>query len=168
MIKKILIGLLFVLIIIQFIKPEKNISGDTKNDISIKYPMSDSVKLVFNKACADCHSNKTNYPWYASIQPVSFWLNDHIKDGKRHFNLNEFASYRIGKQNKKMEECIEQIKEGEMPLTSYTLIHKGAILTEAEKTTIINWCQNIIDTIHAKYPADSLKLQRPTKPSQTK
>jgi hypothetical protein len=59
---------------------------------------------------------------------------------------------------------IEQIKEGEMPLASYTLIHKEAILTEAEKTLISNWCQNIMDTIKAIYPADSFKLKRPTKP----
>ncbi len=168
MIKKILIGLLVILIAIQFIKPERNLSGDTQKDIATIYPMSDSVKIVFDKACADCHSNKTNYPWYASVQPVAFWLNDHVKDGKRHFNLNEFAGYRIGKQNKKLEECIEQIKEGEMPLSSYTIIHKEAVLTDAEKTLIINWCQNIVDTIHAKYPADSLKLQRQQKPGQAK
>ena len=86
-----------------------------------------------------------------------------MKDCKKHFNLNEFAGYRIGKQNKKLEECIEQIKEGEMPLPSYTLIHKEANLTEAEKALISDWCQNIVDTIKATYPADSLKLKKPVK-----
>lgn len=168
MLKKLLIGLLVVLVLIQFIHPAKNLSGDVKNDITTKYPMSDSVKLVFDKACADCHSNKTNYPWYASVQPFAFWISDHVNDGKRHFNLNEFASYRIGKQNKKLEECIDEIKEGEMPISSYTIIHKEAKLTEAEKTLIMNWCQNIVDTIHANYPADSLKFQRPQKPGAAK
>ena len=164
MIKKILIGLLVALIVIQFIRPAKNNSGDVTKDITNLYPMSDSVKLVFDKACADCHTNNTKYPFYASIQPIGYWLADHVKDGKRHFNINEFAGYRIGKQNKKLEEVIEQIKEGEMPLPSYTLIHTEAKLTEAEKALISNWCQNIIDTIKATYPADSLKLKRPTKP----
>jgi len=167
--KKIFIGLLIVLVAIQFIHPTKNLSGDTQNDISTLYPMPDSVKLIVNKACADCHSKKTNYPWYAKIQPIDFWLENHVKDGKRHFNFNEFASYRIGKQNKKLEECIEQIKEGEMPLSSYTLIHKEAILTEAEKNILMNFCQKIVDTIHANYPADSLKLKGPNpKPSEAK
>ena len=160
MIKKILIGLLIALVIIQFIRPEKNLSGNTTKDITTLFPMPDSVKLIVDKACADCHSNKTTYPWYASVQPVAFWLADHVKDGKRHFNFNEFAGYRIAKQNHKLEEVIEQIKEDEMPLYSYTLIHKEAKLTDAEKATLINWCQNIMDTLKATYPADSLILKR--------
>ena len=165
MVKKILIGLLVVLVLIQFIHPAKNQSGDIKNDISTKYPMSDSVKLVFDKACADCHSNKTNYPWYASFQPIGFWLEHHVNEGKEEINFNEFASYRIGRQNHKLKEVIEQVKEGEMPLSSYTIIHKEAKLTEAEKAMIINWCQNIMDTIKANYPADSLIIKRPPPPT---
>ena len=166
MIKKILIGLLIALVVIQFIRPEKNLSGDTTKDITTLFPMPDSVKLIVDKACADCHSNKTTYPWYASAQPVAFWLADHVKDGKRHFNFNEFAGYRIAKQNHKIEEVIEQIKEDEMPLYSYTLIHKEAKLTDAEKATLINWCQNIMDTLKATYPEDSLKLKKPTVPAK--
>ena len=165
MIKKILIGLLIVLIAIQFIKPTRNLSGNTDKDISTIYPMSDSVKQIVTKACADCHSNKTVYPWYASVQPISFWLDHHVDEGKREINFNEFASYRIGKQNHKLKEVIEQIKEDEMPLSSYTLIHKDAKLTEAEKTTLIQWCQNIMDTIKANYPADSLNIKRPPPPT---
>ncbi len=165
MIKKILIGLLVILIAIQFIKPERNLSGNAEKDIATLYPMTDSVKLIVNKACADCHSNKTVYPWYASIQPVAFWLADHVNEGKGEINFNEFASYRIGKQNHKLKEVIEQVKEGEMPLNSYTLIHKEAKLTEAEKATLIQWCQNIMDTIKANYPADSLNIKRPPPPA---
>lgn len=161
MIKKIFIGLLVALIVVQFIRPTKNISGEKSNDISTKYEMSDTVRLVFDKACADCHSNTTKYPWYASIQPLAFWLDDHVKEGKSEFNLNEFAAYRIGKQNHKLKEVIEQIEEGEMPLKSYTLIHSEAALSENEKATLINWCKTVMDTIQAHYPEDSLKLKRP-------
>ena len=165
MIKKILIGLLVALVIIQFIRPTKNNSGITTNDISTKYPMPDSVKMIINKSCADCHSNKTVYPWYASIQPAEFWLADHVKEGKGEINFNEFASYRIGKQNRKLKEVIEQIKEGKMPLNSYTLIHTESKLTALEKATLIQWCQNIMDTIKANYPADSLNIKRTKQPS---
>jgi hypothetical protein len=161
MIKKIFLVLFVALIVIQFIRPTKNVSGEKSNDISTKYKMSDSVRLVFDKSCADCHSNNTKYPWYASIQPLGLWLDDHVKEGKSEFNINEFASYRIGKQNHKLKEVIEQIEEGEMPLASYTLIHKEAVLSENEKTTLINWCKSVMDTIHAYYPEDSLKLKRP-------
>ena len=168
MIKKILIVLLVALVVLQFIRPTKNISGDKTNDITTKYKMSDSVRLVFDKACADCHSNSTKYPWYASVQPLAFWLEDHVKEGKRELNFNEFASYRIAKQNHKLEEVIEQIQEGEMPLKSYTIIHKEAQLTENEKTTLITWCKSVMDTIKATYPADSLKLKRPAAPANAK
>lgn len=160
MIKKILIVLALVLVVLQFIRPAQNLSANTTKDISTLYPMPSDVKLIVDKACADCHSNKTAYPWYATIQPVAFWLADHVNEGKSEFNFNEFAGYRIAKQNHKLEEVIEQIKEGEMPLYSYTLIHRDAQLTDAEKATLINWCQNIMDTLKATYPADSLILKR--------
>lgn len=168
MIKKILVGLLIVLVAIQFVRPAKNNSGEKTKDITTLYPMSDSVQQIFNKACADCHSNNTKYPWYASIQPLYFWLDHHVVEGKGELNFNEFASYRIGKQNHKLKEVIEQIEEGEMPLASYTLIHKEAILSASEKSTLINWCKNVMDTIKANYPEDSLKPRRPAPPANTK
>ena len=158
--KKIFIGLLIVLIVMQAFRPAKNTSNDTTKDISKSYVVPEDVKTILAKACNDCHSNSTRYPWYAEIQPVSWWLNDHIKDGKKHFNLNEFDGYRIARQYKKLEECIEQVKEGEMPLSSYTIIHKDAILTPAEKETLMNWCEIVRDSIKARYPADSLVIKK--------
>lgn len=164
MIKKILLALLAVFIIIQFFRPQKNIAeGVQVNHISKLYPYPDSVKTILAKACNDCHTNNTRYPWYNNIQPVAWWLNNNVKDGKRHFNIDEFASYRIARQYKKLEECIEQVKEGEMPLSSYTLIHKDAILTDAEKQTLFSWCNAVRDSIKAKYPSDSLVLPKKKK-----
>jgi hypothetical protein len=156
MIKKILLGLLVVFIVLQAFRPAKNNTGDKSKDISLSYPVSDSVTALFNKACNDCHSNNTEYPWYAEVQPLGWWLNDHVIDGKKHFNLNEFSSYRIAKQYHKLEECIEQVKEGEMPLESYTVIHKEARLSEAERETLVAWFESIRDSMKLKYPADSL------------
>ncbi len=160
MVKKILIGLLAIFIIAQAFRPVKNNSGDKTKDISVSYAVPEEVKIILAKACNDCHSNNTRYPWYAEIQPVAWWLDDHITDGKRHFNFNEFDGYRIARQYKKLEECIKEVKEGGMPLSSYTLIHKDAILTDAEKQTLFNWCEIVRDSIKAKYPADSLVLKK--------
>lgn len=158
--KKIMLALLVILLVMQAFRPTKNLSANTENDISVSYTVPTEVKTILAKACNDCHSNKTEYPWYANIQPAAFWLNDHVVDGKRHLNFNEFNKYRIAKQYKKLEECIDEVKEGEMPLESYTIIHKNAILTEAEKTTLTNWCLTVRDSIKAKYPADSLVLPK--------
>ncbi len=160
MIRKILIGLLIVLVIIQFIHPAKNQSeGIAANDITKSFGVPDDVQGILKKACNDCHSNNTVYPWYSKIQPVDWWLNDHVVEGKSKFNLSEFITYPAKKQRKKLEEVIETVKEGEMPLNSYTWIHKEAILTEAEKLTLSNWADTLSKSIIAKnnLPAASEK-----------
>ena len=159
-VKKILIGLLVILIVGQAFRPAKNISGDKTKDISVSYVVPEDVKIILAKACNDCHSNSTKYPWYAEFQPVAWWLNDHIVDGKKHLNFNEFDGYRIAKQYKKLEECIKEVKEGGMPLPSYTIIHKDAILTDTEKQALFNWCEILRDSIKARYPADSLVIKK--------
>ncbi|MES2004574.1 MAG: heme-binding domain-containing protein [Bacteroidota bacterium] len=158
--KRVLVILLVVFIVMQAFRTGKNNSKDVSKDISKSYVVSDSVKTILAKACNDCHTNSTEYPWYAEVQPVSWWLGGHINDGKKHLNFNEFDGYRIARQYKKLEECMEQVKDGEMPLPSYTVIHKNAILTESEKQTLYTWCETIRDSIKAKYPADSLVIKR--------
>lgn len=160
MVKKILVGLLIVLVVMQAFRPAKNLSGNRTKDISASYVVPEDIKSILTKACNDCHSNITRYPWYSEVQPVAWWLNDHINDGKRHLNFNEFDGYRIAKQYKKLEECIKEVKEGGMPLPSYTIIHKDAILSDTEKQAFFNWCQVLRDSIKARYPADSLVIKK--------
>jgi hypothetical protein len=163
-IKNILLLFLAILFIIQFIRPSKNISTPSAlltNDISKLYVVPDNVHQILKSSCYDCHSNNTVYPWYSKIQPISWWLNNHIVEGKREINFSEFASYRIGRQFKKLDEIVKQVKDDEMPLSSYTLIHRNAILSTEQKLTITNWATAISDAIKAKYPADSLTVKRP-------
>jgi len=142
--KKILIALLVVLIIIQFFKPAKNQSDAvTPDDIFANYQAVDSTKQLIQTACYDCHSNNTVYPWYAEIQPVAWWLADHVNEGKSELNFSEFASYKPKKADHKLEEVIEMIQEGEMPLKSYTLIHGNAKLSDLQKTAIITWAEGL-------------------------
>ncbi|TMI84338.1 MAG: cytochrome C [Bacteroidetes bacterium] len=160
MFKKILLVLLIILIIIQFIHPARNISKTGQpNNIATVYQVPDSVKRILDKACMDCHSNNTRYLWYFKIQPVDWWLTHHIDDGKDELNFDEFTNKPIRYQYNKLEESEKQIKEGEMPLDSYTWMHKDATLTEQEKNTFMNWAETIRNEIKGKYPADSLKRQ---------
>ena len=153
MLKKILIGLAVVLVAIQFYRPAQNVSsGPASNNIGNTYAVPEDVKAILSKACNDCHSNNTAYPWYASIQPVAAWLDHHIEEGKGELNFDEFLSYKPRKAHHKMEEVNEMVKEGEMPLESYTWIHKDAVLTEAEKLALANWSVAVMDTIAKQYP----------------
>lgn len=159
--KKILLILFIVLIGIQFIRPQKNLSNEVlATDISNIYAMPQNVSVILKKACRDCHSNKTVYPWYAEVQPVGLWLNNHIHEGKEELNLSEFGSYQIARQYKKLDDMIDEVKEGHMPISSYTLIHRDAKLGDEEKQVLLNWCEDIRDTIKSKYPADSLIIKK--------
>ena len=161
MFKKILLVLLVILIIIQFIHPARNNStGDQANNIARAYNVPADVKTILIKACLDCHSNNTRYPWYSKIQPFDWWLTHHINEGKRELNFDEYTNRSIRYQYNKLEETQKQIKEGEMPLDSYTWIHKDAILTGQEKDALINWAEYIRNEIKSKYPADSLTRKR--------
>lgn len=149
--------LLLAFIVIQFIRPAKNKSETmSKNDISTLYPVPTNVQAVLKSSCTDCHSNNTVYPWYAKIQPVYWWLDDHVRDGKKHLDLSEFATYSLRKQYHKLEEIEEMVKEGEMPLESYTWMHKDAKLTAEEKTVIYNFVKSTLETMKSRYPIDSL------------
>ena len=160
-IKKILWVLLAAFIIILFFHPTKNQSIEVlPTDISRNYQVPADVQTILAKACNDCHSNNTHYPWYNNFQPVAWWLNNHVLDGKRHLNFSEFTTMRVAKQYKRMNDCIETIKKNEMPLESYTWIHKDAILNDSEKQTLYAWCNTVRDSIKAKYPADSLVMPK--------
>lgn len=170
MLKKIVFGLVAVFIVIQFIHPKKNLSNDRLYDVSTKYAMPEDVKSILQVACNDCHSNKTEYPWYSNLQPVAWILADHVNDGKRHLNFSEFTSRPVSYQNHKFEETIEMIKEGEMPLPSYTYfgLHSGAKLTEAQKQILIKWAETNMDSLKSQYGADSLVMRRPQGPPSEK
>jgi len=162
MLKKILIVLGAVFIVIQFIRPDRNLSNDLTYVISTKYSVPSEVINILNGSCYDCHSNKTEYPWYSYIQPVTWWINNHITDGKRHINYSNFTNLPIANQNRKLEETIEQIDKHEMPLSSYTYLglHKVASLTDDQRKIIIDWARTQMDMLKATYPADSLVIKR--------
>jgi cbb3-type cytochrome oxidase cytochrome c subunit len=135
--------LLVALIVIQFFKSPKNESTEIlATDITKVVETPESVQILLKAACYDCHSNNTNYPWYNNIQPVAWWLNRHVENGKRHLNFSDFGSYDVKKAKHKLSEIAEVIEEDEMPLFSYTLIHKEAVLDDIQKKQIVVWAKN--------------------------
>jgi hypothetical protein len=156
--KKFLFIILIILIAIQFARPAKNIHpGFQAHDIKTLYKVPANVDTILAKACNDCHSNNTNYPWHYNIQPVAWWMNDHVNTAKSEINFNEFINLPPREQYKKVDAVQWQIRKNKMPMPSYTMIHKNAILTTEEKNIIINWAEGIRKQLEAKYPADSLK-----------
>ena len=143
--KKILFILLIVFIAIQFFQPARNTKGQVlSTDISKVVSIPENVHSLLQAACYDCHSNHTKYPWYTYVQPVGWIMASHIKDGKKDLNFSEFGAYSSRKQRSKFKSIGNQVKDGDMPLSSYSLMHKAARLSKEEKTLIVDWARNVI------------------------
>ena len=150
LVTKILLSIVLLLLLVQFIPSEKNRAiGVQKNDVFTKYPASAEVQAIGKKACYDCHSNNTIYPWYANVQPLAWWINDHVQEGKGELNFSEFTTYSPKRARHKLEEVAEQVNEHEMPLNSYTSIHAEARLTDAERKVLADWAMATRETIPA-------------------
>ena len=140
------IGLVIVLIfaVMQFFVAEK-VPYKEPNDqdfLAIEQP-SEEVTLLVKTICYDCHSNQITYPWYSEIAPISWWLNDHIEEGREHLNFSEWGIYSSEKKEHKAEECWEEVEEEEMPLTSYTVVHRDADLSEEQRALLIAYFKDI-------------------------
>jgi hypothetical protein len=161
MIKKISLGLLALIVLIQFVPVEKNESNDTEFDVTKSYNVPDNVSMILKGACNDCHTNLTRYPWYSNIQPVKYFLADHVNEGKQHLNFSSFTKLPIAVQNHKFEEVIEMVETKEMPLESYTYfgLHPEANLTDEERKILVDWAKDQMAYLAATYPADSLKMR---------
>ena len=153
MIKKILLGILAIFVLIQFIRPTKNEStAATPDDIFNHYPASDSIKSLVKTTCYNCHSNNSVYPWYAEIQPIAWWLDHHIREGKGEINFSDFAAFDQKFKSHKMDEVMEKVKEEEMPLKSYLLTHPEARLTETQRVAIVKWADEVRNMIKPREP----------------
>lgn len=140
MFRKILYGLLAVLVIIQFIRPTRN-NGEAAgpNDITQVVQVPAPVMTILKESCYDCHSNHTEYPWYTNVQPVGWWMQHHVDEGKEELNFSEFKTYPLKRQLHKLHETEEMVVENKMPLSSYTMIHSDAALNREEVQLLLQW-----------------------------
>jgi hypothetical protein len=97
------------------------------------------VLNILRTSCYDCHSHNTTWPAYAEVAPVSWWVNDHVQEGREHLNFSDWGSYSSKDQAELMEEISEEVDEGEMPLPSYLWIHGEARLSTADKEILRAW-----------------------------
>jgi hypothetical protein len=133
---------------IQFIPTSRNINPEIPStDFILTYKVPDEVGRLLHTSCYNCHSNNTAYPWYSKIQPVSWFLDSHIKKGKAELNFSEFGTYSVRKQKSKLKSMVNQIEKDEMPLSSYTFIHRDAKLSQESRKLIVDNCNALLDSI---------------------
>lgn len=143
-----LYALLVGLFIIQFFRidksnPPTNSSTELLNNIG-ELGNGEEANLL-KDACFDCHSHHSTYPWYTNIQPVGWWVKGHVKNARKKLNFSEWAEYSLKKRLHKLEECVEEINEGKMPLKSYTWAHDKSRLSTAQKDQLMAWFKAISD-----------------------
>lgn len=145
LIKQVLLTLFALFLLIQFYQPTRNIDkGQVSADgFSKFYNTPKNIQDVLQNSCYDCHSNNTNYPAYSYIQPVRYFMEKHIKEGKEELNFNEWTNYSTRKQRNKLNGIIEQIEDVKMPLNSYTLLHKNTKLSGEQKAEVLKWLRLI-------------------------
>jgi len=139
-----LIALLGILILIQFFPTSKENPeiNQAKDFIRLTSPDADIAKIL-KDACYDCHAHTTEYPWYANFQPIGWWLKGHIKEGRKHLNFSTWGDYNPKKRGHKLEECVEWVEDGRMPLKSYTWTHDDAKLSSEQVDRLVSWFKSI-------------------------
>ena len=132
---------------IQLIRPARtNPPTDPAPTLKARVNVPDDVARVLDRACRDCHSHNTTWPWYSNVAPVSWLLIDHVNHGRRHVNFSDWASYSESEANKRITEICEQVREGEMPMASYLWIHSEARLTQRDIDLICTWSRRLRST----------------------
>lgn len=146
--KIIALVLLVVFVGIQFIPTERNQSDVVqKSDFLLVNNSPENIGSLLQVSCYDCHSNNTRYPWYNKVQPIAYFLERHIKEGKAELNFSEWEAYSNRRKNSKLRSIISQIQDDEMPLYSYTLIHRDAVYSDSEKEMVIEYMRNLKDKL---------------------
>jgi Haem-binding domain len=138
--KIVLIVFVLAFAAIQFVRPDRTnppvVQAQTLDATTDVPP---DIKMILGRSCSDCHSNQTLYPWYSNVSPFSWFLADHIRDGRKELNFSEWSTYAPRKKAKKLDELCEQVSSGEMPLPSYLWIHRDAKLTASESQALCDW-----------------------------
>ncbi len=144
MVKKIVKLVVLLFILIQFYRPSKNISTEVSAADFLKITnANESVSTMFKTSCYDCHSNNTEYPWYAEVAPISWMVAHHVDEGKEELNFSEWNTFSQKRKEKKLDEMIEMLEEREMPLKTYLPMHSEAKLSDAQNQKLIDWIKSL-------------------------
>lgn len=160
MIRKLLWALAALLVPAQFFRIDKTVPAvEPAMDFSrVAQPPAEVMHLL-KTSCYDCHSYETRYPWYAEVAPVSWWLKNHVNEGREHLNFSEFGNLSDRDKLEAFEECAEALRAGEMPLGSYTWLHGEARLSAAQREQLATWFERHNAVGRASGPPEILRQQ---------
>ncbi len=125
---------------LQFMRPARtNPPVDPSQTIQAHLQIPPQVAGILDRSCQDCHSHATRWPWYSNVAPFSWLLVDHVNEGRENLNLSEWGRLDNRRASNKLEEICEEVEIGAMPMSSYTWIHRSAILSSADIKVLCDW-----------------------------
>ncbi|MCA1594254.1 MAG: heme-binding domain-containing protein [Acidobacteria bacterium] len=128
---------------VQFIRPARiNQPIAEGQSIEARIPVTPEAEAVLNRSCRDCHSNRTEWPWYSHVAPMSWLVIDHVNHGRRRLNFSDWSRYDRRESQQLLKAICRTAKRGEMPLDSYTLIHRQAKLSTEDVQALCDWAQS--------------------------
>jgi hypothetical protein len=133
----------------QFVaRPDRvNPAEDPRVALSSRLHVPTEVQAILDRSCNDCHSNRTVWPWYTSVAPVSWLVAHDVAEGRRHLNFSEWGTYPVKRQAAKLEMISAEVDKGDMPMKPYVLMHSNAALTEADKDRLCDWAASVSDSL---------------------
>ena len=162
--KIVLIAVVAFLVVAQFFRPSlANPPIDPTKTLVATTPVPPNTQQTLDRACYDCHSNRTVWPWYSNVAPVSWLLVDDVKKGRKEVNFSEWAGYTQKRKLRKLKEICDQVKEGDMPLKIYLPMHPKAKLSDADRGAICTWAtaEAMREGALSSPPASAVGAKRP-------
>ena len=155
MVRKILkwaaIAVALVFVGIQFVPTRMtNAAVDESRTVGARLRVTPEVNAILARSCNDCHTQQTRFPWYSRVAPVSWLLDDHIREGRDHLNFSDWAAYDAEEQDLLLQNICRITRRGAMPIPSYLYIHRDAKLSEADVKTLCDWTNSERDRLEAK------------------
>jgi hypothetical protein len=131
--KFIVLAVVILLVVSQFIQSDRsNPPTNPESTFGVVAKPSPEVAAIVKRACYDCHSNNTVWPWYSRIAPVSWLVADDVKEGRAHMNFSEWGLLGADVAQKRLMSACDEVKAGGMPLWQYRLMHPEAKLSEQD------------------------------------
>lgn len=151
--KRVLYVLLALFAVSQFIRPDRSVPAhDPATDLLVMTQAPADIATAVRSACYDCHSYQTDYPWYAAITPVNWWLQDHINEARHELNFSRWDAFA---DSKAASEIAEEMLEGHMPPQDYTWMHAHAVLDSTTQRRVMDWFAGIV--AQEGYPAAAVQ-----------
>ena len=140
LLKRLSLGLLVVLAGMQLFRPDRtNPPVTAAQTVQATASVPADVDAVLKRACYDCHSSETRWPWYSAVVPMAWGVTDHVTEGRAEMNFSEWGTYPARKRAALLEKMCDEVREGRMPLKQYLWLHRDAALSEADWKSVCGW-----------------------------